>query len=433
VNRPRGSHGRPPGATEPLRVAVLVSYFPVPSQTFVMRQIAALIDVGCRVDVHPIRDPTGQEVPEEFRRHQLLQRTRYNRRPDEPRWRQLVRELGGATRVLARSPLGTLRDLRAPAGGVTITRRRLFRLAAELERHGPYDVLHCHFGPVGVWGMRARALIGSQAALSVVFHGYDLSRDTQAPDAYSDLFATAEALLPVSEHWRDRLLELGAPPDRVQVHHMGVDLAAWSYAERPVRDQLHLVSICRLVEKKGIADALAAVGELRDRGVPVRYTVVGDGPLLEELRAQRDRLELGEVVRFRGWAPPHEARAELYDADVLLAPSVTATDGDQEGIPVSIMEAMATGVPVVATWHSGIPELVRHGRDGFLAAERAPGELADHLERLASEPGSRQEMGRHARSTVAAAHDEERLTADLIRLFGDLRTSDERATGRSHT
>lgn len=288
-------------------------------------------------------------------------------------------------------------------------------LADALRAHGPFDVPHCHYGPVGVIAHQARALLGWETPIAVTFHGYDLSRGTAIDDrAYAALFETAALLLPVSETWRDALIERGAPAERTVTHRMGVDLERFRPPVRGAQPPLRLVSVCRLVEKKGLADALHAIAVLRDRGQDVRYRIVGDGPLESQLIDAVGRLELQDHVQLDGWQPPEVVRARLQDADVLLSPSVTAADGDQEGIPVSMMEAMAMGLPVVSTWHSGVPELAEDGVNGFLVQEQSPAALADRLATLAADEQRRTAMGRSAAERVSALHDQDQLDDQLV-------------------
>jgi colanic acid/amylovoran biosynthesis glycosyltransferase len=169
-----------------------------------------------------------------------------------------------------------------------------------------------------------------------------------------------------------------------------------------------------MIEKKGIDYGLRAVAELRRREIPVRYTVIGDGPERQALRSLAHELELGETVSFLGWRDQRAVAQLMQESDVLLAPSVTDAAGDQEGIPVTLMEAMATGMPVVATRHSGIPELVEDGVSGFLVPERdAPG-LADALDRLARDAALAARIGRAARARIAAEFDIGRLNERLV-------------------
>jgi colanic acid/amylovoran biosynthesis glycosyltransferase len=182
---------------------------------------------------------------------------------------------------------------------------------------------------------------------------------------------------------------------------MGVDTERFTTVDHPPHEgPLRVLAIGRLVEKKGIANAITAVSRAADSGVDIALTVVGDGPLrqgLEHLATSRRA-----PVTFVGSVNRARVIALLEESDVLLAPSVTAADGDTEGIPVSIMEAMSCGLPVVTTRHSGIPEVVLDGVTGLLADEHDPAALAEHLVTLAADTETRLRLGAGARAFVEA-------------------------------
>jgi colanic acid/amylovoran biosynthesis glycosyltransferase len=228
--------------------------------------------------------------------------------------------------------------------------------------------------------------------------------------------------LPVCEAFARRIVALGAPPERVVVHGTGIDLRRWEF--RPRRPDpggpLRLVTVARLVEKKGIAYVLNAVRRLQDAGIDVSYEIAGDGPLRASLEALRDRLGLRDRVRFLGWTASDEVGEALGRAHALVAASVTAGDGDEEGIPNVLKEAMASGLPVVATIHGGIPELVEDGASGFLVPERDTEALVGRLRDLAAHSDRWSAMGAAGRARVERDYDIERLNDRLVALFTGL-------------
>lgn len=403
-----------------MRIAIFVSEFPALSETFVMRQVVGLLERGHDVTVFADR-PRGEPLTHpDFEHYGLRQRTRYLGMPANRVLRvlaaagHLLRHPGRAGRLLR--TLNVIRHGRDAAG------LRLFFWAARLLPEPPFDVLHCHFGPVGGMVGVLRDIGAVQGLLATTFHGADLTACLrERPAMYRHLMRDGDLFLPISEYLRKRLLKLGCEPSRLAVLRMGVDLDR--FVERPRSrvdtGPLKVLTIGRLVEKKGVADGLRAVAWARRRGVELRYTIVGDGPLRGQLEALAGELGIADAVRFRGWQMQDAIVEALYEHDVLLAPSVTAPDGDQEGIPVTLMEAMATGMPVVSTRHSGIPELVEDGRSGLLAAEGDHAALADALIRLSDSAELARSLGSAARLRVAAVHDADALDDQLD---GHLRT-----------
>ena len=147
---------------------------------------------------------------------------------------------------------------------------------------------------------------------------------------------------------------MGCPQEKITVSRMGVDLER--FTRRPVKvpgKPLQIISVARLTEKKGLHVAIEACRQLRARGVDFRYRILGIGPWERRLRTLIEQYQLEDYVEMPGFKPSHEVKAMLDEADVFLLPSVTGADGDMEGIPVALMEAMAVGIPVVSTLHSG--------------------------------------------------------------------------------
>ncbi|MDQ3314219.1 MAG: glycosyltransferase, partial [Verrucomicrobiota bacterium] len=163
----------------------------------------------------------------------------------------------------------------------------------------------------------------------------------------------------------------------------------------------------------------------------IHYEIVGDGPLRGELSALIDSLGVRDKIVLTGWRTGEDISRILDDADILVAPSVTATNGDQEGIPVTIMEAMSTGLPVVSTWHSGIPELVRDRVSGLLAPERDVAALTSHLLALIERPELRREMGAAGSAIVQANYNIDALNDRLETIFRTFAADsrDENPTG----
>ncbi|NBQ16632.1 MAG: glycosyltransferase, partial [Proteobacteria bacterium] len=228
----------------------------------------------------------------------------------------------------------------------------------------------------------------------------------------------ADLILPNSEHLAARLRAVGAPAERMVVHRLGVDVTRFAPPPSTPRagDAWTAVAIGRCVPKKGFATLIRAMA-LAGEHAPA-LTVIGDGPLLGELRALAVALGVGHRVRFAGWLGRAEVAAELARADALIAPSETAADGDIEGMPVVIMEAMATGLAILGTRHSGIPEIVRDGINGLTVAERDADGLAQAMSRLA-DPATRARFGRASREIAVQELSHATLMRRLVALLLD--------------
>ena len=419
--------------TDPLRVAVFAFEFPALSETFVLDQVVALLARGHDVVVFAERPRADSVVHPDVERYRLRRRIRYRRMPANPIFR-----LAGVPAAFARCGwrgAGVLmRALDVRRYGRAAASLRLFYWAAALCKEAPFDVVHCHFGPIGQTVAQLRDLGAIDGRLVTVFHGVDASAQLRAsPGCYRFLFGAGDLFLPVSREWRRRLVESGCDPRRIAVHRMGVDTSGLRYRPRSCEPgrTLRVLTVGRLIEKKGIEHGLRAIAQLARAGFDVAYDIAGDGPLRPSLERLAAHFGIGQLVRFHGWLDRTAVVALMRDADILLAPSVTARDGDQEGIPVTLMEAMAAGLPVVATRHSGIPELIEDGRSGLLVPERNSAAVASALIRLLHAPGESEYLARNARERVCEEFDSTKLVAELERRFVSLIDGDAREAPRT--
>lgn len=395
-----------------MRIAFVVDRFPRLSETFVLGQVAGLIDAGHDVRIYADREDSTGLAHAPVERLALRERTRYGRNfPDGKRGRQARAGIQLLRRVTSgHLPAGTLYRAVARSGS-----HALPALAYE-GGDGEFDAIVAHFGPNGAKALEMRRAGIFSGPLLTVFHGYDMNaRRRSVRRGYRGLLEEGDLFLPINEYFRRRLIEWGAPPGRTRVHHMGVDLKSFPLTQRRMTDGiLRVVSIARLVPKKGLEYGIRAVAALKSSA---QYTIVGDGPEHPYLAALIRKLNAEDRIRLAGWKTQDDVAALLSESHVLLAPSITAPDGDEEGIPVALMEAMATGMPVVSTLHSGIPELVEDGVSGFLVPEGDVDLLQSRLEWLQSHPTHWEWMGRAGRRTIESFYNAPVLNERLIEIL----------------
>ena len=156
----------------------------------------------------------------------------------------------------------------------------------------------------------------------------------------------------------------------------------------------------------------------RKAGRKIHFTIVGDGHLRQQIEGKIADCRIQDAVTLYGWRDHDEIMRLLDESHILIAPSITADDGDQEGIPNVLKEAMATGLPVLSTWHSGIPELVEDGVSGYLVPERDVGALSDRLISLCDHPERWAEMGQHGRKKIEDEFDMTKINKRLEGLYG---------------
>jgi glycosyltransferase involved in cell wall biosynthesis len=240
--------------------------------------------------------------------------------------------------------------------------------------------------------------------------------------AVAERVGSARVTVACCQAGAEHLRELVGPElrERVRLVHHGVDVRRFQPAPRegprppgPPR----IVSVGRLVEKKGHADLLAACRLLKDRRQSFRLDLYGDGPLHDRLADEIARLDLTEEVRLLGERPRRDLLPALQEADLFALTPVVTADGDRDGIPNVVLEAMACGLPVVTTAVGGIPEAVVHGSSGLLAPAHDVGAIAGHLLALLVDERARRRLGEGARRTVVERFDARDASAELAELL----------------
>jgi colanic acid/amylovoran biosynthesis glycosyltransferase len=412
-----------------MRVAFFMNGFPVLSQTFILNQVTGLLDRGLDVDIYAGTVNRDAVMHGDVAEYGLMGRVRCfgEFQPQVPRGR--VERLMKAPLVFVRNrkALGPLfRSADCRVLGWKAASMRYVHEAARFVGRGldRYDIVHCHFGPNGILCALLKNVGLIRGRLLTTFYGYDVTRYPRlhGPGVYRLLFQEADAVLVLSHLMKRQLMDLGCPEDKITVHRLGVDLSRFSHSSRGKCEDgsVRLFTPCRLVEKKGLEYGIRAVARLARTYPALRYRIAGDGPLRSELEALIQELQAGEAIEILGWRAQDEVIELLNDADILLAPSVTAADGDEEGTPTVLIEALAQGIPVVSTYHSGIPEVVEDMRSGFLVPERDVDALANRIEALVRQPGLRGEMGIAGRRFAESHFDIDRLNDRLVMIYRQL-------------
>lgn len=384
----------------PPAIAYLTARYPCLSTTFVTREIDALRARGTQIETFSIRQPTAEDLLTEADRENAA--ATFTVIPAAP-----ASLVAAHVRALRRSPVRYVRTLgralRMSAGGVRNATWQLMYfgeaiyLWAELERRGLRHV-HAHLANVAAGVALLTAHFGGTGwSWSFTMHG-PTEFDDVSRYALADKVRSASFVACIGDYCRSQLMKLVEPEhwDKLSIVRCGVDVSRFALVERE-RDgdaPLSILCIGRLVPDKGqsvLLDALA-----RMNGTQARLTLVGDGPSRADLERRTGQLGLSERVTFTGSVGQDQIPDLYADADVFCLPSFA------EGIPVVLMEAMATGLPVVTTRIMGIPELVRDGESGVLVGPGRADVLAEALCALAGDAERRRAMGRAGRAHVEA-------------------------------
>lgn len=393
-----------------LRVAYMMSRFPKLTETFILYEMIAMLEQGVTVELFPLlRERTSVMHPEAERFMEQAHFVPFISGPI----------LSANLDFLRRKPgtyLATLRDLlkgnfgsfRYFTGALGIFPKSVY-FASQMERLA-IDHVHAHFASHPA---AAAYVIHRLTGIPYSFtaHGSDIHRDRTM---LAEKVAEASFVVPISEFNKEVIVDAcdGRYAEKMTIIHCGVDTehfrpqndgpaAARRAAQNGSSAQpLTICCVGTLHEVKGQHFLIEACRLLKDRSVAFRCHFIGDGPDRAELEAQSERAGISDWVTFHGQQTRGEVAAILSGADVVAAPSVPSSDGRREGIPVALMEAMSTGLPVVASRLSGIPELVEDGVSGLLTPPGDAVALADALEKLWRDPLLRERLGTAARQKI---------------------------------
>lgn len=392
----------------PLRIGYVLKMYPRLSETFIVNEILAHEAAGLEIKIFSLRPPT------EGRFHASLARVRAHvtyLHAGTPKSEDLWTAIGAAARDLP----GGWHALDAARGEGVREVYQAILLSLKARDRG-ITHLHAHFGTVATTVARLASRLGD-VPYSFTAHAKDIYHSSVRPDDLRRKLRDAAAAITVSDYNLRHLRETyGSDAARVQRVYNGLDLQQFTYSA-PTKRRARIVAVGRLVEKKGFADLIDASSLLADRGHDFRCDIIGDGPLKENLRSRIQQRGLAEKVILRGARNHEEVIQRIGKAAVLAAPCVVATDGDRDGLPTVLVEAMAVGTPCVATDVTGIPEVVQHGKTGLLVPQQDPSALAGGLERIIGDSTLRVRLADEARRLIEAEFDIHRNTKQLRAVF----------------
>lgn len=390
------------------RVGYVLKMYPRFSETFILTEVLSLEEQGADLEIFSLRSPV------DGRFHEALARVEapVTYLPQAGRTLELWDALREGQETLGTAVTDHLADLLAEAPGDAAQAVRL----AVLVRRRAIDHLHAHFGSVSTTVARLAALLAG-VTYSFTAHAKDIFHEEVDRADLERKLADAAAVVTVSDYNREFLTSwYGASAARVRRIYNGIDLATFAPATPRERPPV-VLGVGRLVEKKGFAHLVDAVDLLTGQGRDVRLDLIGGGAEEEALRAQVARLGLGGTVRFLGPLPQDRIREAVTQAAVVAAPCIVGADGNRDGLPTVILEALALGTPVVSTPVTGIPEAVDDEITGLLVPEGDVDALARALARLLDDPELRCRLACTGRKLVEGRFDSRRNTVLLREMF----------------
>ncbi len=365
---------------KPLKILVVTSKFPHATRTYTDNQIVGLLDKGHEVYILA-------RCPGEFadyplvKQYNLLERTYY------------FEQIEGNEKMP-----DALKDV---------------------------DIIYCQFGVLGKYCLRLIDEKNMDVRLIVCLRGGDATSVLQKdPHCYDDLFVKADLFMPVCEYFKKNIIKYGCNPGKIVVNHSAIDCTKFKCRARkkPKDGAIRFIIVATFSERKGIRYVFYALDKLRGKYPNIKLTIIG-GELRKQtketnvIRSLIKELNLKRHVTLLGFQLHNQVVTELNRAHIFLLTSYTRDSGVKEGIPNSLMEAMATGLPVISTYHGGIPELVKEGVSGFLVPEKNVTMLVKKMAYLIEHPERWGSMGKAGSERVNEEHNKDKAIDKLIDIF----------------
>lgn len=398
----------------------MLKRYPRFSETFVVNEILAHEAAGAQIDIFalgPVEETHFQDAIARVRAP--VARLQHRLRNGDALWQLIARadrELPGFA-----ERLGLAGDVTGDLVGQAI------QLAVEVKARG-IEHLHAHFGTQAATVTRLAAAF-ADVSYSFTAHAKDIYFEYEEPVQLDLKMRDAACTVTVSDYNLAYLRErYGTDAERTVRLYNGLDLAQFHWQPTPPAAR-EILAVGRLVEKKGFDVLLDALAALKARCVDVHCTLIGDGPLRQQLDAQRKALGLEDCLSMLGLRPQPEVQRTLQQAAMLVAPCIVSADGDRDGLPTVLLEAMAMGTPCISTQVAGIPELVRDGDTGLCIDAGDAQTLADAIQRLLDDPALRDQLSINARRLIEAEYDIHRNAAAQRELFRQARDGQP---GRTH-
>ncbi|MGH3089942.1 MAG: glycosyltransferase [Rubrobacteraceae bacterium] len=392
-----------------MKVAYVLKRYPRYSETFIVNEILAHEAAGLEPDIFSLRLPEEASFQDSISR--VRARVTYLAAARRARVPEFWRDVEATSRVIP----DIFSKLECARGEDVEEIHQSLMLAREIRLRS-IDHLHAHFG-TSATGVARLASRFAEIPYTFTAHAKDIFHENVVHADMERKLSDAASVVTVSdfnvEYLREEYGEAASGVGRI---YNGLELDRFEYEEprdRPPR----IISVGRLVEKKGLSVLVEACAVLAGRGREFECEIVGGGLLEESLREQIRELGLEGRVELAGPRPQAEIKADIRNSSVFAAPCIQSSDGDRDGLPTVLLEAMALGTPCVSTDVTGVPEVVKHEETGLMVPQNDPVSLADSLERLFDEPELRVRLAREARAVIEGDFDVHGNAARLREVF----------------
>ncbi|NOZ39400.1 MAG: glycosyltransferase family 4 protein [Planctomycetes bacterium] len=393
----------------PRKVGYVLKRYPRFSETFVVNEILAHEAAGLAIEVFALRPNTDTHFQHAIADVRApINHLRYGGIKAETLWCEIdafAREFPEKSNLLSDA-----------TGYPAVEVFQALLLARKIRERG-IEHLHAHFGTTAAGVARLASLL-TDVPYTFTAHAKDIFHEYVDEEMLGRKIADAAAVVTVSDFNVDDLSErFPQSSDKIRRIYNGLPLDKYLYSP-PTNRPAKIVAVGRLVEKKGFNDLIDACALLKKTHVNFECTIIGGGDLEGSLRSQIQQLNLAECVTLAGPLPQQEVHKTIREAAVCVAPCITASTGDRDGLPTVLLESMALGTPCVSTAVTGIPEIIRDEETGLLVPEREPSKLAEAMQRLLGDEPLRVRLAAAARELFERDFSIEANTYQMREVFG---------------
>lgn len=400
-----------------LKIGFIFTNFPIPGALFMYDKVTGMIDLGHDVHIFAFKPPKNEVSHSDVEKYNLLSKTKYYGAPIF-----VIDSVKIIAKDFLTKPVSFFKRLINAFDVKRVNNKGILNsyfFLKTFEKENDFDVFFCFSGPTTTSVVYLKKLF-PKAKFIANFYGFDFSSRIRKKgiDIYTSLFPVVDCVIGQSFYSCDTVKSLGCNSDKIIKHPMGIRINDFFYKKREYNNELHLISVSRLVEKKAHRIILEALSEIVKSGYNIKYHIVGSGFLLKDIERLVLLNELSEVVTFSGHLNRDEIIELLHKSHVFIQPSITTLRwADMEDTPTTMLEAQATGMPVIGTYHAGIPDIIKNNETGLLVPERNVPELVKSIEFFIHNPEKINEYGINARDWVKKNFDNGLLSKKLEDYF----------------
>jgi colanic acid/amylovoran biosynthesis glycosyltransferase len=401
-----------------MKIVFLIPKFPKLSETFILNQITGLVDMGHDVQIFARSRSNDRKIHSAIDEYELVSRVKYFSPPNN-KFKRIILGLFLIITNIHKNPKILLRSVNVfRFRKDALTLKLLFLAVLFMENN--YDIIQCHFGKMGNIACKMK-LLGVKGKIVIMFHGADIRKGIKSNGSvYTDLIEYGDCFQAISKYNYDNLVNFGISPDKIVRHPVGINPVEFTAVNRPKNTtDIIILTVARLVEEKGLKYAIEAICRvLNNNGFNTKYLIAGSGYLERELKNLTHELGIEKNIVFLGEMTHDEIIELMGKASIFILPSIA------EALPVVLMEAQVSGLPVIATNVGSISEIILDNESGFIVPPMDSGALAEKLEYLLKNPEKWPLMGAIGRKHIEKKFDILKLNKKLVDLYSRLTVPD---------